>query len=922
MLSFLRSSSKRDEPQKLPAGATRQAIRELIDVTAIQDTPSGALIQRKDGWYAMIIEVEGEAFALMTDDEQDLRIEAYGQVLNGLPDGWQIQVTRLAEPTNLDPLMQSLDTVVQREKGTPLGRLAEAWQDVTDLLAATIVHHTTVITVWDRHQESTIEKARHVLAGLLDAQFQAKICNADRVAVILQLAYGQVPVPIDAILPQHGLNEGLKQRMGASDASSSAPPTAAAPRRGRPNASPSDSAAVSLAAPTSPPVLKGKLPGLRDVIEPGAVIEMPGQLDLGGVYAATLVVRTWPELVRNGWLEWLYGADSDDTTIRRRVSFYIESLPTSRVLTDLQRRQVQLDAETWWARRRGLREDIGIELGREAIDILREELGRGRQKMFLVQIVVTLLADTPEQLRVAVRNLIRRGAGYQIVLRPLYLEELLGFRATVPLGMQPIAGLPDRGVPTVALATTFPFSAGELMDPVGDVWGENRSTGGLIVLDPAQFDLRHMMVVAKSRSGKSTAVKVLATQALFRPDEAVIVIDPSPPIDYERWTRWLRGAYVRFGPGSSDGINPFDIVVPESMARVRDTDMASPIREKVAFGVELIGLMAQRALSPTERLALEEVFLQQFAAHGMAVPESASPELEWQVVLDRDPMRPQVAPRAKPSPTLTELWQAMQTHDALQDVAIQIRPFVTGIFNMFAGQTTVDMSQRLVVFNVHSLIQGSAGEYHQAVVYAMIAEFVRWQLARARRRTFVIVDEGHIMFRRKDTAQFVSQLFRMAAKQGGRVALLTQGIVDIMGDPATGVSVPGEADARFCLENTGFKLLLRNDNDADLDLIARSLGITPSEGREIKSAKRGRGVILVTDPRRGTHRAFVEIFVPRLLYPWVTSDPAEVEEFRRQGIYDEIEVVPTQATDAPPVQDWPANAAAPADVVAVKEVSS
>lgn len=876
-MAFLFNPSVRRGTPKPPPGATRHAVDALIDVAAIE----GTLVRRKDGWYAALIEVEGESFGLLTAMEQDLRIESFGRVLNGLPDGWSVQVTRMVEPANLDPLADSLATVADREASNPLGVLATDWHQVVEQLSATVVHHTTVLTVWDKTPDAVQEKARHLLAGLTDAQFHAKLCDAERIGVLLQTAYGHPPVPLEAVMSPTGLTAGLRRYMQAP--AKEAKPAPRKPRGRREAADP----VIAVADADRPPTLAGKLPTLPDVLEPSAVLEMPGVLDLGGLYATTLVARTWPEHVENGWLEWLYG--SEDVGVRRRVSFYLKALPTSRVLADLRRRQIQLDAETRWAHKRGMREDIDIELGEEAIEILRQELGRGRQKMFLATILVTLLADSPEQLRDAERRLMQKGAGYQVVLRPLYLEELPGFRATVPLGVQPVTGLPDRGVPTIALATTFPFSAGELMDPVGDIWGENRSTGSLVVLDPAQFDLRHLIVVAKSRSGKSMTIKTLATQALFRPDEAVIVIDPSPPIDYERWTRWLGGAYVRFGPGSADGINPLEIVVPASFDRVRDTDMAAPIRQKVAFGVELIGLMNRDELTPAERLALEDVLLAQFAAHGMAVPAQATPEAEWAAVLDRSPDQIRLTPQAKPAPTLTEVWTAMMEHPDLQAVALRIKPFVTGLFNMFAGPTTVDMSQRLIVFNVYGLIQGSAGRQHQAVAYAMIAEFIRWQLAQARRRTFVVVDEGHIMFQREDTAKFVSQLFRMAAKQGGRVALLTQGIVDIMGDPATGMSVPGEADARFCLENAGFKLLLRNDNDADIELIARTLGITPAEGRAIKGAKQGQGIVLVSDPKRGTHRAFVEVFVPRTLYPWITSNPAEVEAFRQQGLFAAIE---------------------------------
>lgn len=855
--------------QKLPPGASRLAVDALVDLEAIEDN----LVRRKDGWYAAIIEVEGESFGLIAPDEQDLRIEAFGRVLNGLQDNRQIQITRLVEPTNLDQLAEYFHGVAERHGDNALGSLANAWGAAMDVAQHTLFSHVTLMTLWAKTADDCQEQANLLLASLRDHQFSATQCDNDRLGWVLQTTFGHSPLRMTETIG--GWTHQIVEHQAALDDESKTRPVKTKTRRSE--------GLVSVHS-QEPPVLAPHMPALSDLIEPAVVIEQPGLLDLGGVYASTLVARTWPEQVGNQWLEWLY--NFDEAGVRRRVSFYIEPLPTSRVMADLRRRQVQLDAETHWSRKRGLREDFDVQLGEEAIDFLREEIGRGRQRMFLTTLFVTLLSDNPEKLRRAQTHLQQKAAGYSVALRSLYLEESLGFRATVPLGVQPLGKAPNRAVPTMVIGTTFPFSAGEVLDDVGDVWGENRSTGNLVVVDPNRFQARHMIAVAKTRSGKSATLKVLATQALMRPDEGVIIIDPSPPIDYERWTRWLGGTYAQFGPGSPDGINPMEILLPTSMDRLDDT-MRAPIRSKIAFGSELFAIMGRQDLSPEEQTAVEEVLARVYTAFGM--PPSTSPHdpSEWASVRDTDALS--IVGKAKPSPTLTDVWNALMEDPATRHVGLRIKPFITGVFNMFAGKTTVDINKPLVVFNVYHLIQGSAGKQHQAVAYAMIAEYIRWRLAQARRRTFVIIDEGHVMFGREDTARFVSQLFRMAGKQGGRVALITQGIVDIVGDPSTGMQVPGQMDARFCIENSGFNFLMHTDNDADIALIEQTLGITPAEGRAIKSAQHGQGILMIGDPRTGTKRVHVHVYIPDALYPWITTVPEEVEAFRQQGVFAAVE---------------------------------
>jgi len=117
----------------------------------------------------------------------------------------------------------------------------------------------------------------------------------------------------------------------------------------------------------------------------------------------------------------------------------------------------------------------------------------------------------------------------------------------MPLGVYPLRRTePDtakRPLPTLVIATTFPFTAGEYLDPHGDLWGQNLATGNAVVVDPSQVDPGHMIVVAPTGSGKSFGLKVLATQALLREDEDVLVLDPSEAIDYERWA-WVTGPAI------------------------------------------------------------------------------------------------------------------------------------------------------------------------------------------------------------------------------------------------------------------------------------------------------------------------------------------------------------------------------------------
>lgn len=184
------------------------------------------------------------------------------------------------------------------------------------------------------------------------------------------------------------------------------------------------------------------------------------------------------------------------------------------------------------------------------------------------------MADSLDELREAVTRLKQECSGFLLLLRETYLEEQDGFRTTLPIGLA--VKRKDRPIPTVPVATSFPFTSGEVLHPEGELWGVNLSTGNAVVLDPRRYPAAHMLIVAATRSGKSYTFKVLATQALLRTGEDVIIIDPSPPIDYQRWTEALGGAYVRLGIGTEHRINPCEILAPLDMRRV-DEEQRKPV---------------------------------------------------------------------------------------------------------------------------------------------------------------------------------------------------------------------------------------------------------------------------------------------------------------------------------------------------------
>lgn len=830
------------------AQESRHALEQFLDVKALQ----GSAVLLQNGTAVALIEVTGEPFGLLSLGEQEYRLEAYARVLNSVPEGQDIQVTVLVEPSPLTGVLHRWETLIDHWAGQVLEPIAVSVHDLIQDFADHVLAETVVLTVSAATAEDATNRAQRLIGQMEQHHFQATLCSPGRTASLLMASYGQDPVSLDAIL------RGPLSRWAMA---------------------PDQPDAVPL-APSVDGSLADSLPRLRDLLMPSALVEERGKLQVGGYVTSTYVAVAFPELAQNGWLEplthWQYPG------IRRRTAFYFHPLSSAQVMGELNRKLLDYDTTLRWNAKRGLRPNMDTERGLEAAETLRNDLGRGTQRVFNTVITITLMASDVETLHAAETRFRNDMAGYNVVVHPLILEEAQGFRATLPLGMLPALGLQvrPRPLPTFVLATTFPFTAGEYLDAQGDLWGMNLATGNAVIVDPQSLMPGHMIVVAPTGSGKSFALKTLATQAILRGDEDVIIFDPSDPIDYERWA-WLMGAgYVRFGTGSQDRMNPMEILLPLNPQDL-SSEMPRPVTDKVGFVATLMGMMAypHTEMPPEERARLEPALYQLYQRWGF--------DDTWDSVRDHE--HETARPQAKPSPTLRDALAAIREVPGLESLALRLQPFVEGSLDMFAGDTTIDLNQPTIVFNVRHFAQRAGNDHLQAVAYAMIAETIRWRLAAQGRRMLIMIDEAHIMFRRADTAQMVSQLFRMARKQGGRVALITQGIVDLLGDPETMVSVPGQADAKSCLDNSGVRLFLANDNDHDVKRIQATFNLTDAEARMVRDARKGQGLLIAGTKGGLRRRAFLQVMAPPALHPWITSDPDEVDRFRQQGVFGIME---------------------------------
>jgi len=595
---------------------------------------------------------------------------------------------------------------------------------------------------------------------------------------------------------------------------------------------------------------------LADLMAPAAVIERLGYVDLGGVFGRAFKVVGYPREAGNGWLNRIYLFPHPNYT-----SQYIYPLPSGAVVSELTEQVANLETGLGLDARRGKIHDVyALQSFRDA-ESLRQAVANNEVKMYLNYFVIVLLANSLDDLNQWSRELKTDLSAGMVDVRPFYIEQALAIKAALPLGLG--VDCKPRNLDSISLASTFPWATAEVFHVTGELWGISLADGSPVVVDCGNFPSAHMIIIAGTGSGKSYQFKNLKTQSLSK-GRKVIIIDPSIKTDYQRWTRKLQGAFVVLSAGSDTRINPLEIIAPINYHDL-DEDEKRPVSAKAAF---LVGWLETLICSQDEFLTAKEKSIILRAIKAMYDKKGIGDN--YDLVVNKD------------MPILEDLYDALKAEAGGEDLAIRLEPFVDGFLDVFNGQTNVDLSKDLIVFNINSIV--SSQEVLAPAVYALLCEFIIQRLRRDLSPKDIGIDEAHHMFTRGQTAKFVTRLFREARKSNGRVTLITQTLTDFLGKDSKEDNDSRKA-ARVCLSQAYVKFLMGQPDPTEVDYIARTFNLSEAEagvirGRANGELPKGQGILIA-----GAQKVPVSVDVSPSLHILITTNPEEVarlEEIERQ----------------------------------------
>ena len=291
-------------------------------------------------------------------------------------------------------------------------------------------------------------------------------------------------------------------------------------------------------------------------------IGLPGQRT-GAHLTRSLHLGKWPRSLAPGFLQGLMAAGAP-----MDLSVHVGPIPAEQAARTLEWQKVRFESAQSLSFKRGRTMSPEAEIALEDITRLRDEVQRGRERLFHASLSVTLHAKDEASLREMTQRAKAHFAATLGKLDNLAFRQREGLLSTLPLALNAVAEW--RSLDTSSIARLFPFSPPDLDTRSGTLYGIDMRACSPVVYDP--WDGTHLnantAVLARSGSGKSFATKLGVLRGITRGVTAY-VIDPEG--EYADMARAAGGRVLSPGvPG--EGMNPFVI------------DKATPRRCSSALG--------------------------------------------------------------------------------------------------------------------------------------------------------------------------------------------------------------------------------------------------------------------------------------------------------------------------------------------------
>ncbi len=325
----------------------------------------------------------------------------------------------------------------------------------------------------------------------------------------------------------------------------------------------------------------------------------------------------------------------------------------------------------------------------EQVRAVMDALARKKLKIFAVQMVIGIHAGSLERLEQRANYLLSHLRDLQLRVRPLARRHDTAWQACHPADLTWLDAFTN--LPSDVLSTFMNWSSGTVGTPTGAYIG---TTGSGFSQRPVYFNPwdekkrlpnPHVVICGESGMGKSWLAKTLIMGLLCAKIADAVVLDRDG--DYDSIHEYLRGESQRFNLAGACPVNIMDI--PYGPADVNLDDPIDLLAEFIDNHL-LIGLalLYGEPLSKPQEAFLTHAAREAYAAKGITMES-----------IRRDPQT-----LLREPPVFADLITAMKDVPASSESMRQaLLERFENVAYLFPGQTTVEITCPLTIFNINKL---------------------------------------------------------------------------------------------------------------------------------------------------------------------------------------------------------------------------
>lgn len=438
----------------------------------------------------------------------------------------------------------------------------------------------------------------------------------------------------------------------------------------------------------------------------------------------------------------------------------------------------------------------------EDIEKLLGDLNSKNERLFHISISLRAYAKSKKELKLLSEMLKRTCQKNNCMMFPYDYRQEQTLLSTLPLCYNEIPV--RREMHTSGIAIFVQFTTKELFqDGQATYYGINMLSGNMIRANRSRLKNPNGLILGTPGAGKSFSVKREILDCFLTTPDDIIICDPEG--EYYPLVSALQGQLIRIASNSEQHINPMDITIDDYLF----SNPMEVIANKSDFLISLCEIIVggRYGLSAEERSVIDKCVQRIY----------------------KDFV--QNEPTVEKMPLLSDLQEQLHNEgEVALRVANSLEMFVNGSQNLFNHRTNIDMTNRIICFDIKEL-----GNQLKKVGMLIVQDTV-WNRVSANREkkkiTRYYIDEFHLLLKEEQTAKYSAEIWKRFRKWGGVPTGITQNVKDLL----------SSQEVENIFDNSDFVYML-NQAAGDRDILAEKLHISKEQMKYVTNSGPGEGLI-------------------------------------------------------------------------------